>query len=51
MPDEEEFILGERDGWGQYIPLGISGADLRQHLYVIGKSGVENDRTDVTSPK
>lgn len=31
--------LGERSGWGEPQPFGISPADQRQHLYVIGKTG------------
>ena len=32
--------LGKRDRWGNISPFGISPADQRHHLYVIGKTGV-----------
>jgi energy-coupling factor transporter ATP-binding protein EcfA2 len=36
----DDFItIGEREEWGQAQPFGISHADLRQHVYVIGKTG------------
>jgi hypothetical protein len=31
--------IGYRHGWGDEIPFGISGADQRHHIYVIGKTG------------
>lgn len=34
-----KVIIGERDGWGKPQPFGISQADERQHIYIIGKTG------------
>jgi hypothetical protein len=31
--------IGTRDGWGQEVPFGIQLPDLRQHMYVVGKTG------------
>ena len=31
--------IGHKHGWGQEIPFGISSADQRHHLYLIGKTG------------
>lgn len=31
--------LGHRHGWGDEIPFGISTADQRHHIYLIGKTG------------
>jgi hypothetical protein len=31
--------IGERDAWGSRLPFGISTADRRHHVYVIGKTG------------
>jgi energy-coupling factor transporter ATP-binding protein EcfA2 len=39
MNDEPPIILGERHGWGDPQPFGISAADQRQHIYIIGKTG------------
>ena len=39
MFNEEDFVMGTREQWGQERPFGLSADDLRQHLYVIGKSG------------
>ena len=39
MNDEPIIIIGEREGWGDPRPFGISTSDQRQHLYVIGKTG------------
>jgi hypothetical protein len=39
MNDEPPIILGERQGWGDPRPFGISVADQRHHIYVIGKTG------------
>jgi len=33
------IIIGERPGWGDPEPFGISRADQRQHTYIIGKTG------------
>jgi hypothetical protein len=38
-----EILIGERDGWGEPTPFGISPADRRQHIYIIGKTG--SDKT------
>jgi len=37
--NEDEILIGTRDGWGQQMPFGMSLPDLRQHIYVIGKTG------------
>lgn len=39
MNDEPTIIIGEREGWGDPQPFGISTVDQRQHIYVIGKTG------------
>jgi len=39
MNHEPQIIIGERNGWGDPQPFGISVADERQHIYVIGKTG------------
>src|SRR5438105_3296401 len=39
MNDKPHIIIGERHGWGNTIPFGISAVDQRQHIYVIGKTG------------
>ena len=39
MNDEPVIIIGEREGWGDPRPFGISAADQRQHIYIIGKTG------------
>jgi type IV secretory pathway ATPase VirB11/archaellum biosynthesis ATPase len=39
MNNQPYIVIGERDGWGQPQPFGISAADQRQHIYVIGKTG------------
>ena len=33
------ITIGERHGWGEPRLFGISAADQRQHIYVIGKTG------------
>jgi len=35
-----DVVIGEREWWGRKVPLVLSHADRRQHLLVIGKSGV-----------
>ena len=37
-PDSSHIIIGERQGWSDQL-FGISPADQRQHLYLIGKTG------------
>jgi type IV secretory pathway TraG/TraD family ATPase VirD4 len=37
--EEPHIIIGERRGWGEPRPFGISKADQRLHIYVIGKTG------------
>src|SRR5580765_7842027 len=32
-------LIGYRDNWGHEGAFGLSRADARQHLYVIGKTG------------
>ena len=39
MNDEPHIIIGEREGWGDPQPFGISAVDARQHIYIIGKTG------------
>ena len=39
MNDQPQIIIGERNGWGDPQSFGISAADQRQHIYVIGKTG------------
>ena len=39
MNNQPYIVIGERDGWGQPQPFGISAADQRQHIYIIGKTG------------
>ncbi len=40
MNDElPHIIIGERHGWGDARPFGISAIDERQHIYIIGKTG------------
>jgi hypothetical protein len=39
MNDEPQITIGERHGWGDPRPFGISAVDQRQHLYIIGKTG------------
>jgi len=39
MNQESHIIIGERQGWGDPLPFGISAADRRQHVYIIGKTG------------
>jgi hypothetical protein len=35
----EDIIIGERNELRRQVPFGLSAADRRQHLYVVGKSG------------
>jgi hypothetical protein len=35
----DQIIIGQREIWGQSAPFGISPADLRHHIYIIGKTG------------
>jgi hypothetical protein len=39
MNEQDHIIIGERHGWGGPVTFGISPADQRQHLYLIGKTG------------
>jgi hypothetical protein len=39
MNHQPFIVIGDRDGWGQLQPFGISAADQRQHIYIIGKTG------------
>lgn len=36
---QKHLVIGTREQWGQECPFGLSADDLRQHLYIIGKSG------------
>jgi hypothetical protein len=40
MNEQPYITIGERYGWGDPQPFGISPVDQRQHVYVIGKTGV-----------
>jgi hypothetical protein len=37
--DDDFIIMGKRHTWGEQLPFGLSAADRRQHLYIIGKTG------------
>ena len=37
--NDNHLAMGMRDHWGQELPFGLSTADRRHHVYVIGKSG------------
>ena len=39
MNNQPYIVIGDRDGWGEPQPFGISAADQRQHIYIIGKTG------------
>ena len=39
MNPDDYITLGEREGWGQLLPFGISEKDQRRHVYIIGKTG------------
>jgi len=39
MNDESQILIGERHDWGISATFGISAADRRQHVYLIGKTG------------
>jgi hypothetical protein len=39
MNHQTHITIGERHGWGDPQSFGISAADLRQHVYIIGKTG------------
>jgi energy-coupling factor transporter ATP-binding protein EcfA2 len=39
LEPEPNITIGERDGYGNTRPFGISAVDQRQHIYVIGKTG------------
>lgn len=39
MNPDHYIMIGEREGWGQRLPFGISENDQRQHIYIIGKTG------------
>ena len=39
MNDESHITIGECHAWGEPQSFGISAADQRQHIYVIGKTG------------
>ena len=34
-----DLVIGEREGWGSRQSFGLSIADRRRHVYVIGKTG------------
>ncbi len=36
---EPHIVIGERRGWNNFVPFGLSAADHRHHVYVIGKTG------------
>jgi len=37
--NDESIIIGKRDAWSEPRLFGISPADQRQHIYILGKSG------------
>jgi energy-coupling factor transporter ATP-binding protein EcfA2 len=37
--DDQPIHIGEQDHRGQPLPFGLSAADARQHVYLIGKTG------------
>ena len=37
--NDKPITIGERHGWGEPQPFGISAVDQRQHIYIIGKTG------------
>jgi hypothetical protein len=37
--EPDHITIGEREGWGDQKPFGISAPDQRHHLYIIGKTG------------
>lgn len=39
QPDTASYCLGERHGWSDGEPFGMTPQDRRQHVYVIGKTG------------
>src|SRR5258708_36660224 len=39
MNDEPHIIIGQREGWGNPKPFGVSAVDHRHHVYIIGKTG------------
>ncbi|MCI0536984.1 MAG: hypothetical protein L0Z50_17350 [Verrucomicrobiales bacterium] len=39
MNHDPLILIGEREGWGDPRPFGISAVDERQHIYIIGKTG------------
>ncbi len=39
LEHDTHILIGEREGWGNPIPFGISPADRRQHIYLTGKTG------------
>jgi hypothetical protein len=39
MNQEPLITIGTRQDWGKPQPFGISTADQRQHMYIIGKTG------------
>ena len=38
--NDQNIIIGQYDAWGATGIFGVSQEDQRQHLYVIGKTGV-----------
>lgn len=36
---DDFVILGQRSGWGQDCPFGLSREDRLRHLYIVGKTG------------
>jgi hypothetical protein len=39
MQYERQIIIGQRDGWNESKPFGISTSDHRFHVYILGKTG------------
>jgi len=39
LDEEAQILIGEREGWGNIVPFGISTAGFHQHAYILGKTG------------
>src|ERR1041385_7822524 len=40
MEQDDQVFIGHRHGWGSEIPSGLDVLSRRQHVYVIGQTGV-----------
>ena len=43
--NDQSILVGTQEIWGNIVPFGISLPDLRQHIYIIGKTGSGNPNT------